>query len=86
MEKVIIDGIERRVLYRHERNVKDGKVMSKGGCTYCSVNLGTRNDPIIVRSLARCHSKDVYNKELGRRVSYGRLVQKLRDTRLFAIE
>lgn len=84
MDTIVINGIEKRIIYRHERltKVRPNKtalVSPTGGVTHCSVNLGTKEQPDIFLAVSRCHSKDIYNKELGRRISYGRLVSHMRD-------
>lgn len=65
--------------FRHYRRIdRFGLLQPKGGATFCAVALPTKNK--LVFAYAQCSDKDMFNKALGREISYGRLTA---DTHTF---
>ena len=64
------------IRYKHVRNKdKDGVIEAKGGYTEAFIKEG---DTVLETARAECSKKDVFRKELGRMISSGRLIKKLR--------
>lgn len=79
IDSLVIDGIRRNLRYIHDRELKGGKLALYGGSTTCSVNLGTKEDRSIIFAKARCHSKEIFDRRMGRTISRGRLVATLKE-------
>lgn len=57
--------------FRHFRSFDGWKVAPKGGVTFCAIALPNKGK--LIFSYAQCSDKDMFNKNLGREISYGRL-------------
>jgi hypothetical protein len=58
--------------FRHFRKFDNyAQLAPKGGATFCAVALPTKGKLIFAYAL--CSDKDMFNKALGREISYGRL-------------
>lgn len=66
------------VRYRHLRNYNlDGTVSQYGGSTICTVYDDETQQVSIGYSL--CHECDTFNRKLGRTISHGRAMKRLRE-------
>ena len=63
------------VKYRHIRLEEDGKILPNGGKTIAFIEL---KDGSTIESQADCSLRDTYCKKLGRIISTGRLLKKLK--------
>ena len=70
-------GVMTPVKFRHDR-IKDdkGTIMEKGGKTTAYIKVDDEN---FIATEAECSEKDSYQKELGRRITFGRLAKAIRD-------
>ncbi len=57
--------------FRHFRKADGWQLAPRGGATFCAVAMPTKGT--LIFSYALCSDKDVFNKSLGREISYGRL-------------
>ena len=71
MDKVTYKGQEYIVKYKHERvSHAPGQIEPRGGLTTAYIIV---DETIPFEGHAKCHSKETYNKRIGRNVSLGRL-------------
>ena len=62
------------VTYRHYRALDEDQldIHARGGVTFC---IAAEPDAKLLHiSMAECSDKDLYNKDIGRKISFGRLV------------
>jgi hypothetical protein len=71
MDWLGVEDDEAFLTFRHFRKSKGWQLDPRGGATFCAVAMPTKEKMIF--SYALCSDKDVFNKALGREISYGRL-------------
>jgi hypothetical protein len=66
-----VEDSEAFLTFRHFRKQDGWQLAPRGGATFCAVALPTKGTMVFAYAL--CSDKDVFNKALGREISYGRL-------------